>query len=68
MTDEQLAKKLKEIFDKNTWVMNYRWRKINDNEWMHEDADIAVLEFLESNWYSESAEQYKEMKQYFWYA
>lgn len=68
MTDEQLAKKLKEIFDENMWVMNYRGREINDNETMHIDADNAVLEFLEDNGYTESAEQYKEMEKNFWYS
>lgn len=68
MTDEQLAKKLKEILDRNTSVMKFHWREINDNEWMHIGADDAILEFLDSNWYTESANQYREMKPYFWYS
>ena len=68
MSDERLAKKLKDIMERNTAVMNYRGREINDNEKMHSDADDAILEFLEDNGYTESAEQYREMKKYFWYA
>lgn len=68
MSDERLAKKLKDIFKKNMGVMNYRGREIDDNETMHIDADDAILEFLEDNWYTESAEQYKEMKKHFWYS
>lgn len=49
MSDERLAKKLKDIMERNTAVMNYRGREINDNETMHSDADDAILEFLEDN-------------------
>lgn len=68
MSDERLAKKLKDIFEKNMGVMNFRGREINDNETMHLDADDAILEFLEDNGYIESAEQYKKMKEHFWYS
>ena len=69
MSDERLAKKLKEILEKNTAVMvTSSGRKINNNEGMHVDADDAILEFLEDNGYTESAEQYKEMRRYFWYS
>ena len=69
-TDEELAKKLDEVFEKNSRVLKLpiSWREINDNEWMHEDADLLLVEFLKQLGYEKTVEKYYEMKQYFRYA
>lgn len=68
-TDEELAKKLDEIFDKNSSVLTLpSGREINDNEWMHEDADLLLVEFLKQLGYEKTVEKYYEMKKYFRYA
>lgn len=66
--DKEMANKLKEVFDKNTAVMSFNGREINDNESMHIDADKLIIEFLEQLGYTETVEQYKEMEKHFWYA
>lgn len=68
-TDEELAAKLKKVFDRNTAVMiSPSDREINDNEWMHCDADQLLEDFLRAIGYNKSADQYEEMSSYFWYA
>ena len=68
-TDEELAKKLDEIFDKNSSVLTLpSGREINDNERMHEDADLLLVEFLKQLGYEKTVEKYYEMKEHFRYA
>lgn len=68
-TDEELAEKLREVYSKNSWVMTTPGgREINDNEWMHIDADDLLIDFLEQLWYTKTVNQYKEMRINFRYA
>ena len=68
-TDEELTAKLKEVFKKNTAVMKTSsGRVIDDNEWMHCDADQLLEDFLRAIGYTKSANQYKKMSEHFWYA
>ena len=68
-TDDALATKLKEVYNKNTAVMiTASGRQIDDNEWMHCDADQLLEDFLRAIGYNKSADQYEEMSNNFRYA